>query len=265
MFNTNNDDDESQNKFIHNKNLGQHFLIDQTYINNIYKTIDMNYLTNTISNSSTNNNIIEIGPGLGILTKYIYNKQFQNLKIIEKDYRLIEQLRKQYPKATVIHNDCLKENLKSDIIITNLPYNISNNFLIYIASNDDFGKTILVMLQRELATKLISEKNYLSVFLRIIFNINLCFNIPNAAFEPRPKVHSSFLCLKRKLHNITNVTNLFNFIKKLFNKKNQKIKNIFNLTSLNLQDYEDFNEIICKRPMHLSEKEILDLYFLIKN
>ena len=112
-------------KIIPKKSLGQNFLIDKNIIEKICDS----------GNISRNNNVLEIGPGTGNLTEFILKKKPKKFYVIEKDERLINNLKKKFDKKlTIINEDILRYDLKSlsdkDLVIFgNLPYNISSQIL----------------------------------------------------------------------------------------------------------------------------------------
>ena len=116
---------------IPKKSLGQNFLIDNNIINKIISTIEI-----------TNNNIVEIGPGLGALTEKILEKKPNKLIIIEKDFELYKKLLNKFDKKklTIINTDALLYDftkLKNFKLIANLPYNMSSKFLVKIIKLTD--------------------------------------------------------------------------------------------------------------------------------
>ena len=121
-------------KIIPKKSLGQNFLIDKNIIKKICNS----------GNITSNNNVLEIGPGTGNLTEFILQKRPKKFHVIEKDERLAKNLKKKFDKnIKIINEDILKYNLRSlsdkDLVIFgNLPYNISSqilNFINYSYSN----------------------------------------------------------------------------------------------------------------------------------
>ena len=111
---------------VKKKSLGQNFIYDKNFLNKI---------SNFVS-SDTNNILIEVGPGLGTLTEFLFKKKFKKLILIEKDQRLISDLTKKFldKKVEIINIDALKfefeKNLmKNSIIVGNLPFNISVDLL----------------------------------------------------------------------------------------------------------------------------------------
>ena len=155
-------------KIIPKKSLGQNFLIDTGIIEKICNS----------GNITENNNVLEVGPGTGNLTEIILQKKPKKFHVIEKDERLIKNLKERFDKKLIIINeDILEYDLKllSDkdlIIFGNLPYNISSqilaNFINYSYSEFSYKKLVL-MFQKEVADRILAEdnsKNYgrLSIF-----------------------------------------------------------------------------------------------------
>ena len=129
------------------KSLGQNFLIDKNTVNKIINSIDI-----------TNNNIIEIGPGLGALTDKILKKNPKNFIIIEKDLELYKKLLSKFDKKkiTIINDDAMIydfSKLKNFKLISNLPYNISSKFLLKIIKLNNNFTELICMIQSELADK----------------------------------------------------------------------------------------------------------------
>ena len=136
-------------KIIPKKSLGQNFLIDKNIINKISNTCAL----------SSDDNVLEIGPGTGNLTEAILNKNPKSFFVIEKDISLSENLKKRFiDKLKVINDDILKYDLnsikkKNLIIFGNLPYNISSQILakiINFSENKFSFKKLIFMFERDL-------------------------------------------------------------------------------------------------------------------
>ncbi|MFN9112431.1 MAG: ribosomal RNA small subunit methyltransferase A [Bacteroidota bacterium] len=201
---------------LFNKNLGQNFLYDKSFLNKIEKLIDI-----------TGKNIIEVGPGSGQLTSVLLKKKPKTLTLIEKDYRFITELKEKY---NVILDDCLTSNLNSDLVISNLPYNISNDFLLKMYF-EEFSDECYLMLQQEFAEKLISNNkmSYIGVLTNFVFDPKILLTIPPKAFFPKPKVFSNFVYFKK--HNRFDFSNknkqkMLDILKILFKNSNKKIQNL---------------------------------------
>jgi len=222
-------------KIIPKKSLGQNFLIDKGVIGRICNS----------GNITENNNVLEIGPGTGNLTEFILQKKPKKFHVIEKDERLIKDLKERFDKKiTIINEDILKYDLKllSDkdlVIFGNLPYNISSqilaNFIYYSYSEFSYKKLVL-MFQKEVADRILAEensKNYgrLSIFSSWKLNIKKIMDINPSSFFPKPKVMSSLLIFEPKINyvkfknskNLEHITNVF------FNQRRKMIKKALNI------------------------------------
>tara|TARA_B100001564_G_scaffold262709_1_gene224356 strand:- start:156 stop:941 length:786 start_codon:yes stop_codon:yes gene_type:complete len=232
------------------KSLGQNFLIDQNVIRKIINLI-----------SITNKNILEIGPGRGSLTDFVFKKNPKSLTLIEKDDLLSNSLKLKFNKKSkikIFNSDILDFNLeknliKDTIIFGNLPYNISSQILVKLIKSDwppKFSAAIL-MFQKEMADRIIAKyksSNYgrLSILTNYRLEIVKKFNISPNCFYPKPKVTSTVIFFKPKkesIYKIKNITNLekitnvfFSNKRKMINKTIDKIfdrkKNKINLLNL---------------------------------
>ena len=236
------------------KSLGQNFLIDRNIIKKIAN------LTNI-----KNQRILEIGPGTGNLTEEIANRKPKKMIVIEKDEILSNKIKNKFIKNKNIVVKCvdaLLYNFEKDdmnIIISNLPYNISIN-LIYkiLLSNKHFNKLIF-MVQKEVAYKMSnkSEKNNkLKFFIESTCSFEYAFTIPRHVFYPKPKIESSLIILRPYKNNNIDKNKLLLFSKKIFTNKRKKISNVIKYK------YSDkiSKELIVKRIENLSTKEILHLF-----
>ena len=231
-------------KIIPKKSLGQNFLIDKSIIEKICNS----------GNITRNNNVLEIGPGTGNLTEFILQKKPKKFHVIEKDERLIKNLKERFDKKLIIINqDILKYNLKllSDkdlVIFGNLPYNISSQILAYFInySYSEFSyKKLVLMFQKEVADRILAEdnsKNYgrLSIFSSWKLNIKKIMDISPSSFFPKPKIMSSLLIFEPKINyikfknpkNLEHITNVF------FNQRRKMIKKPLNIL------FKDTNKVI---------------------
>ena len=235
---------------IAKKSLGQNFLIDKNIINKIVNTIEIK-----------NNNIIEIGPGLGALTEKILEKKPNKLIIIEKDYELYQKLLNKFKnkKVTIINEDALLydfSKLKDFKLISNLPYNISSKFLIKIIKLNKNFTDLVCMIQRELADKLdyqTKKMNKYKFISEYCGRYKILFDVSPNVFYPKPKVNSKvvkFELIKKNIH----LQNLDYFLNKFFINKRKKIKSNKNIKFF-------IGETIAnKRYEDLKYTEILEIY-----
>ena len=236
---------------IPKKALGQNFLIDKNIINKITN------LTNI-----KNENIVEIGPGLGNLTDFIIAKKPKKLILIEKDLILFKYLKNKYKKqknTQIINNDALKFNfakLKNIKIISNLPYNLSTKIIIKLLFYNKNIKNIICMIQKELAEKFDYNKNKMNKYkfiIQICANYKILFNVSNKVFYPKPKVNSKVV--EFKLKNIqVDQGKLLKFTNEIFKNKRKNLRN--KIKNSKLID----KKILSKRVEELNFNELLKIY-----
>ena len=255
------------------KSLGQNFLIDNNIINKIIKLADIE-----------NNNIIEIGPGTGNLTKRIIEQKPKNLLLIEKDKILADELSEKYgglKNFQIFNKDILKfdleKNIKKDsIIIGNLPYNISSQILVKLIKLKKWlpkYKKLILMFQKEVADKILAKhktSNYgrLSVITAARLKINFFFNVSPNSFYPVPKVKSTVLVLEptlNKNNNIKNIENLEKVSHIFFSQKRKMINKGFNkLFKKPVEIANKINVNLNLRPNELTENEYFKIVELFE-
>ena len=182
------------------KHLGQHFLTDETIAQNIANTlITTGYDT-----------VLEIGPGMGVLTKYLLQKNY-TLYVIEIDTESVAYLEKNYPQLQprIISKDFLKLDLstyfnnKPFAVIGNFPYNISTQIVFKVLEYKHLIPEFSGMFQKEVAQRIAEtegSKTYgiLSVLTQAFYQVSYLFTVPPNVFNPPPKVESGVIRLIRK-------------------------------------------------------------------
>ena len=178
------------------KFLGQHFLTDEGIAQRIVESL-----------SGRTPNLIEIGPGLGVLTKYLIQKPELNFHVIEIDRESVAWLHEHYPTLRVIEGDFLKLDLNtlfhdSFAVIGNFPYNISSQILFRVFECRNQTVEVVGMFQKEVAERVAAgpgNKTYgiLSVLLSAFYNIEYLFTVHEHVFNPPPKVKSGVVRLTR--------------------------------------------------------------------
>jgi len=209
---------------------GQNFLIDNNILNKIKNLIPFDNL-----------NILEIGPGDGKLTDKIILKKPSNLKIVEIDKDLINGLSQKYlfyNFIEVINDNVLNMKLedKFDLVISNLPYNISSQILVKLSLLKTPPNRLILMFQKEFGKRLLDKKiNSINSLIQCFYEIKLCFHISSNCFKPKPKVNSIVIHFKpkiNKLFNLKNIKNLEKITNILFSNKrkmiNKNLKKILN-------------------------------------
>ena len=214
------------------KKYGQNFLIDQNIIKKICSLVSIKQL-----------HVIEIGPGDGRLTQQILISEPKELKIIEIDPDLIPILKTKFnknPKIKIINKNILNYPLieEVDLIVSNLPYNISSQILVKICLMDSPPNNLVLMFQKEFAERLIDKKiNSLNSLVSCFYDIKTNFNVGKNCFRPVPKIDSTVLSFKRKKNFLLKKIEINGFIKfkrNLFSHKRKTLNN-------QLKDY-DFNK-----------------------
>ena len=223
--------------FILKKRYGQNFLIDQNILNKI---------TNLIN--SENLNILEIGPGNGKLTDGIILKKPSLLTLIEIDSDLIKYLSQKYlfnSNINLINADILDYEIKDyyQLIISNLPYNISSQILVKLSTMRKQPDTLILMFQKEFAQRLLDKKlNSINSLIKCFYTIKLNFNVSKNCYRPIPKVDSSVLTfnkLKKRIIKINEINKFIIFKRNLFSHKRKSLKNL--LKKYNLKNEFDLN------------------------
>jgi len=247
------------------KNLGQNFLVDKNIAEFEVKQ----------ANIKSNDIVLEIGPGIGILTKFLAEKA-KRVIAIEIDENLIDNLRKILPgNVNLIHEDALNidfETLpKFNKIVSNLPFQISSPITFKLLDYD-FELAILIY-QKEFAERLVASpgsKNYsrLSVGVYYKSKCDIIRTIPKTCFKPQPKIDSSMIKIiprKSPPFVIINEKFFFDLTKNLFNHRRKKIrnilKNLYNLDFKNVPYLE--NRVEELTPMQIGE--LSDILFKMLN
>lgn len=235
------------------KKFSQNFLIDKNILNKISCLI-----------SKKNLNIVEIGPGNGALTEYILNFQPSKLTLIEIDQSLISTLQskfKYHKNIKIINEDFLKYKVegKIELIISNLPYNVSSQILIKLCLLENLPNQLILMFQKEFAERLLDKKlNSLNSLVGCFYEINSNFNVVKNCFRPIPKVDSKVLLFKRKekiLLEKNEVSKFINFKRSLFSYKRKTLNNL--LKNYNFSK-EKFN--LSLRIEDITLKELLKIF-----
>ncbi|MGX7591241.1 16S rRNA (adenine(1518)-N(6)/adenine(1519)-N(6))-dimethyltransferase RsmA [Candidatus Karelsulcia muelleri] len=213
------------------KKLGQNFLID----NNIAKKI-VNALYYKKNNKSLKSlNVIEVGAGNGILTKYLLKS---NLLIIEIDTLYVNILIEKFPslKERIINIDIIKFNplhfnLTNFILIGNFPYSISSQILFYLLKYKDFITECIGMFPKQVADRIVNinkikpNLSVLTILIKTYFKTKYLFTVSNSVFSPKPTIKSSVIKIIRKKNIDINYIILKKIVKTAFSQRRKKIKN----------------------------------------
>ena len=221
-----------------NKNLGQNFLINEEVVKNIVGC----------SNIEKEDLVIEIGPGLGTLTKYLLEKAGKVI-CIELDTKMLQILEDRfslYNNFELINNDVLKVDLKNIIekeksegkiknvkIVANLPYYITTPIIMKLLEEELELESITVMIQKEVADRLIAtpgEKNTGAITYSVYYyaDSEAIMEVPNSSFIPEPEVTSKVIKLNiRKEPTVKpkDKEKMFKIIKYAFMQKRKTLLN----------------------------------------
>ncbi|WKN32397.1 16S rRNA (adenine(1518)-N(6)/adenine(1519)-N(6))-dimethyltransferase RsmA [Porifericola rhodea] len=182
------------------KHLGQHFLKDKNIAAKIVDGLTLH---------SDYRQVLEIGPGTGVLTQFLVQDERFTTSVIELDSESVAYLQEHYPmlKPRIFFKDFLKTDLESLVqtpfaIIGNFPYNISSQIFFKILDIKNEVPEVVCMLQKEVADRLKSgpgSKTYgiLSVLLQAYYDIDYLFTVEPGVFNPPPKVRSGVIRLRR--------------------------------------------------------------------
>ena len=238
------------------KHLGQHFLNDEQIAFNI---------TNLLNNGTEN--VVEIGPGMGVLTQFLIKKDFAT-EVVEIDTESVFYLRLNYPELNIHKGDFLQLNLQEKYpynfsLIGNFPYNISSQILFKVFENRDQIPEIVGMFQKEVAERVVCKKGkkrgILSVFLQAFYDIEYCFTINENVFTPPPKVKSGVIKLVRNSRKEFRCDeNKFKQIVKAgFNQKRKTLRNA--LKPFTLGNANELQDLLNLRAEQLSVDDFIKL------
>jgi len=245
------------------KHLGQHFLTDKNIAGKISLAVGKKDCSN----------VLEIGPGKGILTSFLMDRRFKNFKAVEIDHEAVAYLERKFKDLDLIEADFLDLDLdryfEGDVaLIGNLPYNISSQIFFRVLEYRDKVCELTAMLQKEVADRIVSapgSKVYgiLSVLLQAYYDVEYLFAVSPGVFVPPPKVKSAVIRLSRKEGKpaIDDEALFFRVVKITFNQRRKTIKN--SLKPLVDASGID-NELLRKRPEQLAVNDFIELCGLVK-
>jgi 16S rRNA (adenine1518-N6/adenine1519-N6)-dimethyltransferase len=247
----------SKDKVKPKKYLGQHFLKDE----NIARKIAELPL-----NCGYNGPLLEIGPGMGVLTKYILPNH--SLTLCEIDSESVVYLKKHYPQVPIIEGDFLRLNIHDYYqepfgVIGNFPYNISSQIIFKILDDKEMVPFACGMFQREMAKRIASphgskEYGIISVLTQTYFDVTYHFTVDEGVFQPPPKVKSGVISLKRIAKPDILDEKLFkNIVKTAFNQRRKTMRNSLRGLVADVEFLKD--EIFNKRPEEISVSQFHQL------
>jgi 16S rRNA (adenine1518-N6/adenine1519-N6)-dimethyltransferase len=227
------------------KNLGQHFLTDLDAAKQI---------ADLMSGHGGYQHVLEIGPGMGVLTQFLLQHKEYETSVVEIDRESVDYLNVHFPelKENIHSADFLRINLNTFFegkkfgIVGNFPYNISSQIMFKTLENRHLVPELTGMFQKEVAVRIASKpgnKDYgiLSVLLQVFYDIEYCFSLGPEVFSPPPKVHSGVIRLKR--NNIEQLDcdekRFFAIVKMGFNQRRKTLRNALRALQLPDNPYMD--------------------------
>lgn len=261
------------------KKYGQNFLLDQNILNKIVTTLPKEDMKN----------VIEIGPGLGFLTKEI-TKIASKTVLYEIDDEMVSYLSNQdLPNTTICNIDVLKIDVKKEVeshfknefvsLVANLPYYITTAILTKFLTESPNVNNMVVMMQKEVAQRICGKPktkdyNALSVFIQYYSDAKIAINVPAASFYPAPEVESSVVLITRKeIKNKALNEEEFNvFVKDIFAQRRKTLMNNISKTKykkeLVKEALDTFGHSPSVRSEELSVDQIVNLFnkvYLLSN
>ncbi len=250
------------------KHLGQHFLTDK----NIAEKI-----VNSLKSADKYQHVLEVGPGMGILSDFLLSKDEPQAYLIDIDTESFNFLKKKYPSLgeRLINGDFLALDFKDVFpgklgIIGNFPYNISSQILFKVLDNRDQVVELVGMFQKEVAERCAEKpgsKEYgiLSVFLQAFYKVEYLFSVKPGVFNPPPKVTSAVIRLTRnEVENLGCDEKLFwQVVKAGFNQRRKTLRNA--LSSLVSKEDMADDPLLDLRAERLGVDEFVKLTNLISS
>lgn len=252
------------------KNLGQHFLTDLNIAKAIADTV----------NACPDIPILEVGPGMGVLTQYLTTKN-RHVKVVEIDSESVAYLNEKYPalRENIIGEDFLKMDLNTVfdgqkfVLTGNYPYDISSQIFFKILDNKNLIPCCTGMIQREVAQRMASvpgTKAYgiLSVLIQAWYDVEYLFTVDENVFNPPPKVKSAVIRITRNdVEDLGCDWQLFRrVVKTVFNQRRKMLRVSLKQMFDRMPDDGFFGqEIMTKRPEQLTIAQFVDLTNMVEN
>ena len=254
--------EERQGKVRPKKRLGQHFLTDQRIAQKIAQALSgwKGYQT-----------VLEVGPGMGVLTQYLVQDTRFVTHLVELDQESVGYLHQHFPdlKERTYHEDFLKKDLSELFrepfaLIGNFPYNISSQIFFKVLEHRQQIPEVVGMIQKEVAQRIASgpgSKVYgiLSVLLQAYYQVDLLFSVPPGVFNPPPKVQSAVVRLRRNETRQLNCDEklFFRVVKQAFQNRRKTLRNA--LKPINLSEAVKALPLLDKRAEQLSVEDFVFL------
>ncbi len=246
------------------KSLGQHFLTDKTVCERILAQLQQFPMER----------LVEVGPGAGALTEYIYKLPSAEFKAIELDTEKVNYLLHTYPELNgkLINEDFLETAIPFEenfTLVGNFPYNISTQIVFKVLDWKQNVPLMIGMFQKEVAERIAAKphsKAYgiLSVLAQAFYDVTYLFDVPPSAFNPPPKVDSGVIMFKRKdkFPDMASEKSFYHIVKMAFGQRRKMLRNPLKpyFTTTQLED-----SIFTKRAENLTYEDYAALTFKMHN
>jgi 16S rRNA (adenine1518-N6/adenine1519-N6)-dimethyltransferase len=247
------------------KHLGQHFLNDQNIVSKIVGALTY----------QAYDSVLEVGPGMGVLTRFLLQKKEQRVFVSEVDSESVEYLLENYPQLQgYIIGDFLKLDFGDFFpgefaVIGNFPYNISSQIVFKILENKCKIPEMVGMFQKEVAERIVAEKGnkvygILSVLVQAYYKVEYLFTVHENVFTPPPKVKSAVIRLIRYRDHLEGIddTLFVKIVKAGFNQRRKTLRN--SLKVLDIPDAVKEHDFLNYRAEQLSVNDFIELARLWK-
>jgi 16S rRNA (adenine1518-N6/adenine1519-N6)-dimethyltransferase len=246
------------------KSLGQHFLTDKTVCERIQAVLQ----------DVPIERLVEVGPGAGALTEFIYKIPTQAFKAIELDTEKVNYLTHTFPELNgkLINEDFLTTAMPFEdpfVLVGNFPYNISTQIVFKVLDWKANVPMMVGMFQKEVAERIAAKphsKAYgiLSVLAQAFYDVTYLFDVPPSAFNPPPKVDSGVILFKRKNHfpDMSSEKSFYHIVKMAFGQRRKMLRNPLKpyFTTAQLED-----PLFTKRAENLTYEDYAALTFKMHN
>jgi len=246
------------------KSLGQNFLQDKNIAQKIVQSLF----------AGPDDLVIEIGPGTGALTQFLY-RSYPNYKAIELDNRAVDLLRVTYPGIQLIEQSVLDVNFSDYrtsenqriFVIGNIPYYITSPILFHLFDQAESIHQAVIMMQLEVAQRLIAQKRtkeygILTIQTEFFSAADILFKVPRQVFYPQPNVDSavvSFMMHQKQHAEI--ITEFKLLVRTAFNQRRKKLSNALKILGLNSEVFDEWKD---KRAEELTSDEFIRMAELFK-
>jgi 16S rRNA (adenine1518-N6/adenine1519-N6)-dimethyltransferase len=251
------------------KHLGQHFLRDESIAKRI---------VDSLTGFGNYKSVVEVGPGTGVLSKYLMQLKDFNWIGMDVDTESIAYLRKHYPafEANILEKDILKTDLaafgngEKIAIIGNFPYNISSQILFKILEHRNDVAEMVGMFQKEVALRVVAKPGgrtggILSILCQAFYDVELLFSVSETVFDPPPKVKSAVIRFRRnQIEELPcNERLFFVTVKTAFNQRRKTLRNALKVMQVDWA-HESVTPLADKRAEQLSVDEFIRITHAVK-